>query len=600
VKADHERRNLGNVLLDFIARSCREERTVYVYAYEYVYGEEGNPNNSFQRRAERRAAETRRWRTSLPSTVENNREYRIEKAGGSGNAANSFAESPVCRILITHCLLYSVFCILYLVAASADGSAQRSPLLAVDGLTVRYGPTEALSAVSLDVFAGEVHAVVGENGAGKSTLLRAIAGTVEAAGGGISRHGRVAWVAQETELPPDLTALDWIFLGRERRGRMGLLKRAEMRRCAAEALRRIGCRAAVGRPLRDLSAPERKQVQLARGFDEDREALLLDEPTAVLGDAETQQLFRQVREQKRRGTGILYVSHRLEEVLAIADRVTVLRDGRHVSTDLVAAVNTVALVKRMVGRDLPPPPQRKGAVGNVLLRVSDLDVAHVCGVSFSARSGEVVGLAGLVGAGRSEVLEAIAGLRRARGGRIELAARPRLVPEDRAAKGLIPTMSLRENLFLPAADRVLDPRGEKQKAAEWIERLAIRAPGSEVPIDRLSGGNQQKLLLARALRHRPRLLLLDEPTAGVDVGAKAEIHQLIRELAAAGAAVVVASSELPELLALCDRVIGLYMGRKAGEIAIADATEERLAAMIMGVGIPPLKKPVLSFAEGGD
>jgi ABC-type sugar transport system ATPase subunit len=181
------------------------------------------------------------------------------------------------------------------------------------------------------------------------------------------------------------------------------------------------------------------------------------------------------------------------------------------------------------------------------------------------------------------VLETIAGLRRVRRGRIDVTTRLRLVPEDRATKGLIPALGLRENLFLPADDRMLDPRREKREASEWIDRLAIRATGTETEIDRLSGGNQQKLLLARALRHEPRLLLLDEPTAGVDVGAKAEIHQLVRGLAAAGAAVVVASSELPELLALSHRVIGLHMGRKVGEIAIADATEERIAAMITGV-----------------
>jgi ABC-type sugar transport system ATPase subunit len=451
-------------------------------------------------------------------------------------------------------------------------------------LTVRYGPTTALSDVSLDVFAGEVHAVVGENGAGKSTLMRAIAGTVRPAEGKVSRDGRVAWVAQETELPPDLTAVDWIFLGRERRSRLRLLNRSEMEHGAVDALQRLGCSASVRLPLRDLTAPQRKQVQLARGFDEGSDVLLLDEPTAVLGDAETQHLFRQVRRHKRRGAGILYVSHRLEEVLAIADRVTVLRDGRQVSTDPIDRVSTAMLVKRMVGRDLPPPLQQPRPAGDVLLRVSQLDVAQVRGLSFTARAGEVVGLAGLVGAGRSEALEAIAGVRRSRSGRIEFADRPHLVPEDRAGKGLIATLSLRENLFLPVDAHLIDSQGEKREAAEWIDRLAIRAPGSEVGIDRLSGGNQQKLLLARALRHRPRLLLLDEPTAGVDIGAKAEIHRLIRDLAAAGAAVVLASSELPELLALSDRVIGFYLGRKVGEIAISDATEERLAAMITGVG----------------
>jgi ABC-type sugar transport system ATPase subunit len=460
-------------------------------------------------------------------------------------------------------------------------------MLSVSGLTVRYAATTALDAVDLDVQPGEVHAVVGENGAGKSTLVRAIAGAVVAQAGAVRfrEATRLAWVPQETDLPPHLTATEWIFLGGELRGRFRFLRRDAMRRAAAESLRAIGCNVAPGARLGDCTAPQRKQVQLARALCARAGVVLLDEPTAVLGDAETRRLFAAVRAERGRGAGVLYVSHRLEEVLALADRVTVLRDGRKVSTDEVGAVNVDALVRRMVGREIAAPSGRRGERGECVVRLAGVAVAHVRGASLSIHQGEVVGLAGLVGAGRSEILEAIAGLRAPRAGRIERRARPFLVPEDRAVKGLVATMTLRENVCLPADGWWLRLGRERTEANEWVRRLAINARGAETPVDQLSGGNQQKLLLARVLRHAPRLLLLDEPTSGVDVAAKAEIHAIIRRLAESGAAIVLASSDLPELLAVADRIVCLYDGRLVGDVPVAEANEERLAGLITGVGI---------------
>jgi ABC-type sugar transport system ATPase subunit len=456
-------------------------------------------------------------------------------------------------------------------------------LLAAQDLTVRYGATTALASVSLDLRAGEVHAVVGENGAGKSTLLRVIAGVVRAHAGHLRRSAAgVAWVPQETVLPPDLTAAEWIFLGDELCGRFGWLRRAAMRDAATEALHDLGASVAASARLGTLSAPHRKQVQLARALRGRPEVLLLDEPTAVLGDAETQRLFRQVRDLKAHGTGVLYVSHRLDEVLAIADRVTVLRDGRWVSTDSVGTIDTSMLVHRMVGRDLAVRAHTDRAIGAPLLQVRELAMAHVRDFSLTVRSGEVVGLAGLVGAGRSEILEGIAGLQPVACGQVECAMPPALVPEDRGRNGLVPTFSVRENVFLPADDTWLQPKRERRALARWMDRLGIRSRSTEAPIDSLSGGNQQKLLLARTLRHHPRLLLLDEPTAGVDVGAKAEIHELVQQLAADGAAIVLASSDLPELLLLCDRIVALRSGVVVGEVAAADASEARLAGWITG------------------
>jgi len=457
-------------------------------------------------------------------------------------------------------------------------------LLATRRLTVRYGATAALRGVDLDIHGGEVHAVVGENGAGKSTLLRVIAGAVLPSAGVVHMRAdvRVAWVPQETILPPDLTAAAWVFLGRELHGRLGVLRERAMQDGAASALRTIGCSASPNARLGTLAVTQRKQVQLARALHVEPDLLLLDEPTAVLGDSEAARLFAQVRTLKQRGTGICYVSHRLDEVLAIADRVTVLRDGERVSTSPASVVDVGTLVQQMVGRDVQPRHRSDRSTGALFLQLSDVATAHVRGLSLGVRSGEVVGLAGLVGAGRSEVLEAIAGLRPLRAGRIACAVPPVFVPEDRGSKGLVSTLGLRENLFLPAEGWFLHRRREHRDAARWIERLSIRTHGADAAIESLSGGNQQKLLLARALRHEPRLLLLDEPTAGVDVAAKAEIHDLIAQLAAGGAGILLASSDLPELLALCDHIVALREGTVVGTLAAVDASEQRVAGLITG------------------
>ena len=457
-------------------------------------------------------------------------------------------------------------------------------LASVCGLSVRFGATTALDGVDLDVRVGEVHAVVGENGAGKSTLVRAVAGVVQPRRGAIRLRdaARLAWVPQEAEMPPDLCVGEWIFLGTELRNRFGLLRQREMREQAVAALRAVRAGVSPEARLGELAATQRKQVQLARALRGPLDLLLLDEPTAVLGAAETEQLFACVRGLVRRDSGVLYVSHRLDEVMAIAGRVTVLRDGRRVSTDPVQALDTGTLVRRMGGRDIATGPRRQHPHREIAMRLVDVSVRPVEGLSLTVSRGEVVGLAGLVGAGRSEVLEAIARQRPLDGGRIVCDVEPVLVPEDRARKGLVSALGLRENLFLPVESWCIRRRRERRTTARWIERLAIRSNGTEATIDSLSGGNQQKLLLARALRRRPRLLLLDEPTAGVDVGAKAEIHETIRALAGAGATIVLASSDLPELLTLCDRIVALYQGRVAGVLPAAEASEALLAALITG------------------
>jgi len=474
-----------------------------------------------------------------------------------------------------------------------------APLVCATGLSVRYGATRALDGVDFDVRRGEVHAVVGENGAGKSTLLRALAGAEAHHTGGVGRApgASVAWVPQAAELPADLDAAAWIFLGAELRGPLGWLRAGAMSAAAEEALRAVGCHAAPSARLCDLTASQRHQVQLARAMRGGPDALLLDEPTAVLGAAESERLFAAVRALARRGAGVVYVSHRLDEVVGLADRITVLRDGRRVATHAAAGIDVLDLVRAMVGRDIDRTGRRGGdRAGEVRLDLRDVAVGHVRGVSLAVRAGEIVGLAGLVGSGRSSLLEGVAGLRRLRAGTVSAAAPPVLVPEDRQRKGLVPTLCLRENLFLPPEGWRLRVGAERLRTVEWIERLAIRTGGSEAAIDSLSGGNQQKLVLARALRHAPRVLLLDEPTAGVDVGAKAQIHAAIVRLAAAGTAVVLASSELAELLVLSDRIAVLCRGTCAGVVDARDASEERLAALMTGAAEPPAPQEAAASA----
>jgi rhamnose transport system ATP-binding protein len=268
--------------------------------------------------------------------------------------------------------------------------------------------------------------------------------------------------------------------------------------------------------------------------------------------------------------------------MQVADRVTVLRDGAHVSTDPKAAVSIADLVNRMVGRALTVSHRARSRDTAEMLRLNDVSAGLARDVSFAVRAGEIVGLAGLVGAGRSDVLEAIVGITKVRSGTISATASTVLLPEDRGRNGIVPTLSLRENLLLPCEEIWLDQQQERRDAADWIDRVRIRPASTEAPITSLSGGNQQKLLLARALRHAPQLLLLDEPTAGVDVGAKVEIHAEIARLADAGVAVLLASSELPELLHLCDRILAMYAGRIVGELDASEATEERVAALITG------------------
>jgi len=471
-----------------------------------------------------------------------------------------------------------------------------------------FGAVRALRGVTFDVAGGEVHGLIGENGAGKSTLLKILAGIVQPDAGEIHWRGErlhlgsprealergIGMVYQEMLCFENLSVAGNIFAGREiTRG--GRLRHAEMRERTRAILDELHLPISPDAPAESLSAAYRQLVQVARALAFDCQILVLDEPTTSLTDAETDHLFAVLERLKARGTTLLYVSHRLPEVFRLCDRITVLRDGAYVETCDRREVTPDHVVRAMVGRDLPAREAR-AAVREAVTPALAVDGLgrRPCfsNISLTVNEGEIVALFGLVGSGRSELLETIFGLYRREAGRIRVSGQevdarsPRaavragitLVPEERQRQGLFFNLSVRHNLVLP--DRTV--RGgllvraadERKTAQALVERWRIKTAGVDVPPDALSGGNQQKIVVAKWLATQPKVILLDEPTKGVDVGAKFEIHEIIRREAARGAGCLVASSDLPEVLALADRIIVMRQGSIQGQIAGAGATEE--------------------------
>lgn len=470
-----------------------------------------------------------------------------------------------------------------------------------------FGAVQALAGVTFSVAAGEAHALVGENGAGKSTLLKILAGIVQPDAGRIIWRGErlhldspreglehgIGMVYQEMLSFPTLTVAGNIFAGRELT-RGGRLLEGAMRARTRALLDELHLPISPDVRAESLSAAYRQLLQVARALAFDCKILVLDEPTTSLTDAEADHLFAVLQKLKARGTTLLYVSHRLPEVFRLCDRITVLRDGKYVGTHERTKVTPADIVRAMVGRELPERTERSAvAIGAPVLTVSQL-ARRPCfrDVSLEVKSGEIVALFGLVGSGRSELLETIFGLYRPDGGQISVGGRtvrirsPRaaaragiaLVPEERQRQGLFFNLSIRHNLVLPERTArgglLVRTRLERREAGELMAQLHIKAAGVEVPPDSLSGGNQQKIMVARWLATSPRVLLLDEPTKGVDVGAKFEIHEIIRRQAAAGLGCLVVSSDLPEVLAIADRIVVMRAGRIQGELAGAGATEE--------------------------
>jgi rhamnose transport system ATP-binding protein len=493
-----------------------------------------------------------------------------------------------------------------------------NPLLAVSGVAKAFAGVQALRGVSFDLFPGEVHALVGENGAGKSTLIKVItgahrpdAGTLELEGRRLehnspllSRSRGIAAIYQQPALFPDLSVAENMALGFESGGSWRIIDWRGRRARAKELLDRIGARIDPDAPVSALTMPEQQMVEIAKSLGGRAKVLIMDEPTAALPEHEVANLFRVVRELKGQGVGIIYISHRLDELYALADRVTVLRDGQTVATRPMKDVERPELIRLMVGREISAIfPKREVPQGDVVLETRNLGcrASGVRGVSLSIRAGEIVGLAGLVGAGRTELAHVLFGLTPATEGEILLAGRPAsirtpadavdlgvaYVPEDRRRHGVILEMPIAENATLAVLRRIskggfIDFAREREIAASYVERLAVKTPSIDTPAGHLSGGNQQKVALSRWLATEPKVLILDEPTQGIDVGAKSEIHRLMVDLAGRGLAILMISSELPEILGMSDRVGVLRGGALAGMLTRAEATQERVMALALG------------------
>jgi ribose transport system ATP-binding protein len=475
--------------------------------------------------------------------------------------------------------------------------------LTVRGVSKRFDATQALEGIDLDVRPGEVVALLGENGAGKSTLSNIIAGSFPADTGTMHWQGGayapsapgdaiaagIGMIHQELRLLPDLSVAENVFVGRwPMRG--GKVDRAEMNARASEQLQRLGLEIEPTRLVRSLRVAAQQQVEIAKALTLDARLLLLDEPTAALGAEETEQLFAVIDQLRGEGVSFVYVSHRLEEIARIADRVVVLRDGRQVASHDSAQVPVAQLIEDMVGRNLERLfPDTGEASGEEVLRVEGLSGAGFHDVSFAVREGEVLGIAGIVGAGRTELVRAIAGADPVTGGTVTvdgkalapgdpgaaIRAGVALVPEDRKAEGVVLDLPIADNIAVCNLDRLADggwvrPGRVRDVAREAIARLQVKG-APEHSVRSLSGGNQQKVVIAKWLERRPRVIILDEPTRGIDMGARAAIYEVIADLARAGMAVIVVSSELEEVLGLAHRVLVLSRGRQRG--ILTDATD---------------------------
>jgi ribose transport system ATP-binding protein len=485
------------------------------------------------------------------------------------------------------------------------------------GICKRFPGAIALDGVDFDVRRGEVHVLLGENGAGKSTLMRILSGACARDAGEILVDGRavtiqapreaqalgIATIYQEFNLVPHLTAAENILLGQEPRRGLGFVHRRRLVDAAAARLSSLGCRVDPDRRVSSLGVAEQQMVEVAKALSGDARLLIMDEPTSALTTSEIDRLFETIRRLTTAGVGVVYISHRMEELARIGNRVTVLRDGRRIETrDLPVATST--LVRLMVNRDVSEQfPPRTRCPGPEILRVEGIcSSARVHEVSFSLRRGEILGVAGLLGAGRTELVRAIAGADRASGGSVRVGDRPvsirrpadairagiGLVPEDRKQHGLVLNATIASNVSLPQLPRlaawgVVRRRRERALAAKWVADLRIKTPSETTRVSTLSGGNQQKVVLAKWLALDADVLIVDEPTRGIDVAAKADIYVLLDRLAAGGTGIIMISSELPEIIGMSDRILVMHHGRAQRMIDASEATQESVLQAALGL-----------------
>jgi len=497
----------------------------------------------------------------------------------------------------------------------------KSEILRVDGLVKRFPAVLALGGVTITFLEGEVHGLVGENGAGKSTLMKILSGVESPTEGSVTYQGQscrwsgvaealdrgIVMIHQELNLVEDLSVAENVLLGREPT-RLGTIDRAAMAEKTQALLNRVAARFSPSAQVANLALAERQLVEIAKALSYDAKVIIMDEPTAVLTETETESLFRLIGELREQGVTVIYISHILSEVLSLCDRITVLRDGQVVTTLLPAETSATDIAKQMVGRDLGEIFPAKGEVtsSEFLLEADGVTVpGMVKNVSLSLRPGEVLGLAGLVGSGRTETAEAIAGLRDSAVKALRLNGQPRVirrptdaiqagiayVSEDRKGLGLLMEMDCVQNVTLANLDAyakpLLDPKRESARAEYWREKLDVRVGDMRALMRTLSGGNQQKFALAKWLETEARVLILDEPTRGIDVGSKREIYHLIHSLAEGGMGCIVISSEMTELIGLCHRILVLREGEIVGELTGEGMTEEQIIVLAAGVAEVP-------------
>jgi rhamnose transport system ATP-binding protein len=487
---------------------------------------------------------------------------------------------------------------------------ERQPAVRLDGISKQFGATQALDSVSLELFPAEAHALVGENGAGKSTLVKILAGVHQPDSGSIELEGRpvqvrgpahardlgIAVIHQEPRLFPDLTVAENVFLGHQPATRIGSINWKSMQLQAARLFEELDVGIAPESPVRGLSMADQQLVEIAKALSLDARILIMDEPTASLSLHEVERLFSIIRPLRDRGLAVLFVSHRLEEVFELCETATVLRDGKHVITAGTRQLTTADLIRYMVGRDVSLFPPAATQPGETLLEVHGLTRAGAFrDVSFGLRAGEIVGFAGLVGAGRTEVARVLFGIDSADAGELRLNGRAvafespsqalragvAYVPEDRHQQGLVLDFPIASNVSLPILPRLfphwfVNRRAEHQLAERYAAQFRVRMTSVDQLVSALSGGNQQKVVIAKWLATQPKVLILDEPTRGIDIGAKVEVHRIIGELAAAGLGIILISSDLPEVLAMSDRILVMHEGRLTAELSRSDATEERV------------------------
>ncbi|MED4828943.1 sugar ABC transporter ATP-binding protein [Bacillus atrophaeus] len=480
-----------------------------------------------------------------------------------------------------------------------------------------FGKNQVLSGVSFNLKPGEVHALMGENGAGKSTLMNLLTGLHGLDKGSIRINGKetyfsnpkeaeqngIAFIHQELNIWPEMTVLENLFIGKEMTSKLGILNTKKMKALAKKQFEKLSVSLSLDQEAGKCSVGQQQMIEIAKALMTKAEVIIMDEPTAALTEREINKLFEVIASLKKDGVSIVYISHRMEEIFSICDRITIMRDGKTVDTTNISETSFDEVVKKMVGRELTDRyPQRRPELGDIVLEVRDASkkgsFEHV---SFHVRSGEIVGVSGLMGAGRTEIMRALFGIDRLDSGEIWLAGKKTniknpngavkkglgFITENRKDEGLLLDTSIRENIALPSLTSfspkgVIDQKREASFVELLINRLTIKTASPETHARNLSGGNQQKVVIAKWIGIGPKVLILDEPTRGVDVGAKREIYTLMNELTDRGVAIIMVSSELPEIIGMSDRIIVVHEGKISGEVASREATQERIMTLATG------------------